>query len=215
MSDKTEYLFESDEEKKIIKDALQENNKKRRKKILLIILTNVLFIIILLVSTIFVSKYIINTKVSKMIASENNSIPNEKMNKYSNSLKQVYNNSEENNKYEVLINKANPINETSLNNYTIVRINDNIFDNIKLEEKTYKNYTELKKHLLEKNYYINVRSGYRSFLESEEIFNEYKKVKGLEYANKYVAKPGTSEHNTGLAMDIVISKNNDTNKNDY
>ena len=214
MNDKTEYLFESDEEKEIIKNALLKDEKKKKKKNkLILIIANIAFIVLLIIVTVLTSNYIINTKISKIIASDNNTVPNEKMNKYSNSLKQTYNN--ENSKYEILINKANPIKEDELSSYTIVRITDNTFDNIKLEEETYKNYSELKKHLLEKNYYINIRSGYRSFLESEEIFNEYKKIKGLEYANKYVAKPGTSEHNTGLAMDIVISKENDSNQNDY
>ena len=214
MNDKTEYLFESDEEKEIIKNALLKDEKKKKKKNkLILIIANIAFIVLLIIVTVLTSNYIINTKISKIIASDNNTVPNEKMNKYSNSLKQTYNN--ENSKYEILINKANPIKEDELSSYTIVRITDNTFDNIKLEEETYKNYSELKKHLLEKNYYINIRSGYRSFLESEEIFNKYKKIKGLEYANKYVAKPGTSEHNTGLAMDIVISKENDSNQNDY
>lgn len=48
-------------------------------------------------------------------------------------------------------------------------------------------------------------SGYRSFQTQKEIFNTRVKDYGREYANQYVAKPGKSEHQLGLAMDIATS----------
>ncbi len=215
MKDKTEFLFESDEDKKIIKKAVKAVNKQRRKKSRYrYIIINILFAFVLLIITIFISKLIINSKISKMISSEKNNIPSERLNGYSNSLKQT-SFEKDTNKYEVLINKANPIQEEELKNYSIVNVTDNMFDNIKLESKTYKNYKQLKNNLLKKGYYINIRSGYRSFLDTEEVFNRYKKIKSLSYANKYVPKAGTSEHNVGLAIDIVLSKNKNSIKSDY
>ncbi len=45
-------------------------------------------------------------------------------------------------------------------------------------------------------------SGYRSYERQEVIYNNNVKEYGIEYANIVSAKPGTSEHQTGLAMDI-------------
>ena len=41
------------------------------------------------------------------------------------------------------------------------------------------------------------------------MFENCVKIDGIEHANKYVAKPGTSEHQTGLAIDISIRRNNE------
>lgn len=45
-------------------------------------------------------------------------------------------------------------------------------------------------------------SGYRSFKEQTEIFEDSVKENGMEFTKKYVAKPGCSEHQTGLAIDL-------------
>ena len=45
-------------------------------------------------------------------------------------------------------------------------------------------------------------SGYRSYERQREIFKSNLKKEG-ESANKYSARPGQSEHQTGLAMDIA------------
>lgn len=47
-----------------------------------------------------------------------------------------------------------------------------------------------------------VNSSYRSFQEQEELCNYYRNLYGDNYVNKYVALPGFSEHQTGLAFDI-------------
>ena len=45
-------------------------------------------------------------------------------------------------------------------------------------------------------------SGYRSYSTQERIFNNKVNKVGIEAANKVVAYPGQSEHQTGLAMDV-------------
>lgn len=49
---------------------------------------------------------------------------------------------------------------------------------------------------------LMVNSSYRPYKDQEEIYNEYKKV-SLKYADSYAARPGHSEHQTGLAIDIT------------
>ncbi len=46
-------------------------------------------------------------------------------------------------------------------------------------------------------------SGYREHDYQEKIYNNMVKSKGQEYADKYAARPGSSEHETGLALDIL------------
>ncbi|TDF96381.1 D-alanyl-D-alanine carboxypeptidase family protein [Paenibacillus piri] len=45
-------------------------------------------------------------------------------------------------------------------------------------------------------------SGYRSFATQKSVYSNYVKKDGEEAANKYSAKPGHSEHETGLAIDV-------------
>lgn len=45
-------------------------------------------------------------------------------------------------------------------------------------------------------------SGYRSYDRQNEIYTNNLRTKGITYTEQYSAKPGYSEHQTGLAMDI-------------
>lgn len=49
-------------------------------------------------------------------------------------------------------------------------------------------------------------SGYRSYERQEIIYQNNVDTNGEEHANQYSAKPGTSEHQTGLAMDVASSQ---------
>lgn len=52
-------------------------------------------------------------------------------------------------------------------------------------------------------------SGYRSYDRQKEIYDSNIATKGEEYTNRYSARPGHSEHQTGLSMDVsTISVDN-------
>lgn len=51
-------------------------------------------------------------------------------------------------------------------------------------------------------YRIVAVSAYRDYNYQNELFNYYVKEKGLDYALECSAKPGHSEHQTGLAVDV-------------
>ena len=53
---------------------------------------------------------------------------------------------------------------------------------------------------------ISVNSSYRSYESQEEIYQYYLKIYGQSYVDNYVAVPGFSEHQTGLALDIKSNK---------
>lgn len=56
---------------------------------------------------------------------------------------------------------------------------------------------------LEENLYLFCASGYRSYETQERVYNSHVATKGQEAADKVSARPGHSEHQTGLAMDVT------------
>lgn len=51
-------------------------------------------------------------------------------------------------------------------------------------------------------YDLVINSAYRSYQDQEDIVELYRDLYGDSYVEKYVAKPGYSEHQTGLAFDV-------------
>lgn len=57
--------------------------------------------------------------------------------------------------------------------------------------------------------YMTIRSGVRNIADQTVIFNNYVQSDGMVNALTYSARPGHSEHHTGLAMDITTSSSAD------
>ncbi len=107
-------------------------------------------------------------------------------------------------KYLILVNKNHKCKD---NDFHLSQTNS-LYANVFLEEKTYHQFLKLKEYVLKQGYEIDLESGYRSKEEQEKIFQEVEKQKGLDHTLKYVAKPGYSEHQTGLALDFCLKENN-------
>ncbi|AUM94897.1 TPA: M15 family metallopeptidase [Clostridium botulinum] len=56
-------------------------------------------------------------------------------------------------------------------------------------------------------------SGYRSYNYQVNVYNNSVYRNGQQHAYKYVAQPGSSEHQTGLAMDIVSTEYTNLDEN--
>ncbi|MBQ8955186.1 MAG: M15 family metallopeptidase [Clostridia bacterium] len=56
-------------------------------------------------------------------------------------------------------------------------------------------------------------SGYRSYWTQRDIYQRRLSETSLEYVSLYVAQPGQSEHQTGLAMDLGVEGYTDLNPN--
>ena len=111
------------------------------------------------------------------------------------------------NKYEILINKENPIDEKIYKTFELIEILNVDDEKIKIEKLTYDNYLKLNKELLEKeNIEVGISNSFRDLKKQEEICKEYVKLYGEELGYKLAAIPGTSEHHTGLAIDITVKK---------
>ncbi len=110
--------------------------------------------------------------------------------------------------YKILVNKVYPYNKEMFNNVILKKIINDIGEEYLLEKRTLKAYLDLKKDLEKDNIKIVINSGYRSIEDQIDTKNKYLSTYGLDYTNKYVAEPGSSEHHTGLCFDIGIMIDN-------
>lgn len=69
-------------------------------------------------------------------------------------------------------------------------------------------YREMSNAASKEGYGLIINSAYRSYQDQIDLGEYYKKWYGQSYVDKYVAKPGYSEHQTGLAYDIGSTKVN-------
>lgn len=56
-------------------------------------------------------------------------------------------------------------------------------------------------------YSMKIRTGYRSYETQKSVFETWCELDGVEEASTYSARPGHSEHQTGLAADITSVEN--------
>lgn len=105
--------------------------------------------------------------------------------------------------YLVLVNKENLIDEHYIDDIELVDIELALGGTYEVEKTTAEAYYALHDALLEKGIEIGVDSAYRSVERQQEIMDEFIEEYGEDYAKKTVAIPGTSEHHTGLVVDIV------------
>ena len=69
-------------------------------------------------------------------------------------------------------------------------------------------FSELVKAGKEKQINIKAIASYRSFAYQKNLYDYYEQSQGKEYADKYYARPGQSEHNSALAVDVTINNEN-------
>lgn len=69
-------------------------------------------------------------------------------------------------------------------------------------------FIKMYKAAKKEDYELIINSAYRSYQDQVDISDTYKELYGQNYVDKYVAKPGFSEHQTGLCFDIGSRKTN-------
>ncbi|MCI8574876.1 MAG: M15 family metallopeptidase [Bacilli bacterium] len=109
------------------------------------------------------------------------------------------------NKYLILVNRNHKM--TNEQNYEKVLCESIYAKDRTLEKKTYEQFLKLQKFVKENGYIIAIESGYRSSNLQQEIWDECLELYGLDYVKSFVALPGYSEHQTGLAVDYLIFDN--------
>jgi D-alanyl-D-alanine carboxypeptidase len=65
----------------------------------------------------------------------------------------------------------------------------------------------------EQQIYLMVNSSYRDYASQKEVYDNYAKQKNEKYADSIAARPGHSEHSTGLSLDIFTKTS--SNKNTF
>lgn len=66
---------------------------------------------------------------------------------------------------------------------------------------------ELQMNAQKEGFSFIVDSGYRSYDYQQKVLETHIQKQGEDHAKKYVAPPGASEHQTGLAIDFAILRN--------
>ena len=84
----------------------------------------------------------------------------------------------------------------------LVEVKHCSIDKFYLEEETANAYEEMCLDSINEGLNISITSAYRSYEEQKDLYLTYLKLYGKSYVDKYVAIPGHSEHQTGLAIDL-------------
>lgn len=105
--------------------------------------------------------------------------------------------------YKMLVNKNNLLDEHfKVDN--LVKTDSLYKDDIYLEKEAFKAFTLLKNDALKYGHHFDIMSGYRTREYQKKLFDELVLEKGYNYASSYIALPGSSEHETGLAIDVAV-----------
>lgn len=105
----------------------------------------------------------------------------------------------------VLVNKYNKLDETYIPN-NLVQIENRFTkgnDKQYLDKTASLAFQEMCEAALLDGMHILANSAYRSYEKQQDIYDKYLNLYGQSYVDNYVAFPGFSEHQTGLALDVA------------
>lgn len=77
------------------------------------------------------------------------------------------------------------------------------YSGVKISKSILGSIKELISAAKDEGYIFVLSDGYRSYVDQEKMFNNYKNNYGYEEADKNVARPGHSEYQTGISFQIV------------
>ena len=107
--------------------------------------------------------------------------------------------------YMVLINEENRLPDGFEDTIELITAENVVGKKHEVEKKAYEAFLRLREDLLQNDgIQTELISTYRTTAQQQETFERYLSRFGIDYANKYVAKPGYSEHHTGFAIDVGI-----------
>ena len=100
----------------------------------------------------------------------------------------------------VLVNKTYP-----LSPLTYVPAQLTTVDGFQMRPETATAWSRLKKDAAARGYSLRMVSAYRSYSYQRDLYHRYVQQYGRAHADRISARPGHSEHQTGLAIDIGLS----------
>ena len=108
----------------------------------------------------------------------------------------------DNGTYLTLVNPTHKLPDNWLNKIELVTAQNSLGEEFQGEKETLSHFEDLRNELLEEGIDIELDSAYRTEEEQQEIWDAFSERYGDD-VGKYAAKPGYSEHQTGLAADIA------------
>ena len=102
----------------------------------------------------------------------------------------------------VLVNKYTYLKEDYIPKNLVVIDSAYSKGGISLSEEAQKSFEEMASQAKEDGYTIRAISAYRSYDYQVQLYRRYVEQDGVEEADTYSARPGFSEHQTGLCVDI-------------
>lgn len=104
----------------------------------------------------------------------------------------------------ILVNKFNQLSKEYEFKDLVTISNWYAYDNAKyLREGAYEKFIDLYNAAKKDNMTIIINSSYRDYEYQETVYNNNKISQGQAAADSFVARPGHSEHQTGLAIDVT------------
>ena len=110
----------------------------------------------------------------------------------------------------ILVNKFNYLSEDYIpEDLTNISLNY-AYDNNKVTKETNDAYVEMAIAAKKEGITLLANSSFRTYTRQEEVYKDFYYSKGISYADQYAARPGHSEHQTGLSIDIFTSGSSTT-----
>lgn len=81
----------------------------------------------------------------------------------------------------------------------------------KLKKEAYDAFKKMYADAKDEGLYLYIASPYRSYDRQKTLYTNYVTIDGTKEADKYSARPGYSEHQTGLAFDLGTASNHSIN----
>lgn len=107
----------------------------------------------------------------------------------------------------ILVNKYNYLDKNYIPNDLVI-LDKFSKPGIKLNKEAYDNFIKMANDAKNNNLNLRIISAYRSYEYQEKLYNNYLKYDTKEVVDTYSARPGYSEHQTGLVIDIDNIKKN-------
>lgn len=104
--------------------------------------------------------------------------------------------------YLILVNKYNYLKDNYIPK-NLVQISSKYGVSSKVEKTTYEQFIKMYNDAKQEGLNLYIRSPYRSYYTQASLYNNYVANDSKANADTYSARPGYSEHQTGLAIDIT------------
>lgn len=108
-----------------------------------------------------------------------------------------------NKEYAILVNKYNSLPDKYAPEDIVDVSSQYGFGENKIRSEVYEAFKNMFNEAKKDGITLIINSGYRDYDYQKKLYDEYKNNKGEEYADGFAARPNFSEHQSGLALDII------------